>query len=129
MGTGVLGVDCCAPETEIDNSRIAEWTGAEPEWIEERTGVNNAGLTLDEVDRVILHQGNVRMVEWLARHLGFDPDRVEISADRYGNTAAASVPMTLALSHQSRRLQRGEVVLLACVGGGMTAGAVLIRWY
>ncbi|WP_305039683.1 3-oxoacyl-[acyl-carrier-protein] synthase III C-terminal domain-containing protein, partial [Frankia sp. CiP3] len=75
------------------------------------------------------HQGNVRLVEMLARHMGFSPSRVEISADKYGNTAAASVPMTLALSHQRKPLQRDEVVLLACVGGGMTAGAVMIQWY
>ncbi|SBW23461.1 3-oxoacyl-ACP synthase [Candidatus Protofrankia californiensis] len=112
----------------MDGRAVKEYAmTAVPKMIDECAGM--AGVSLDEVDRVILHQGNVRLVETLAQHMGFDPSRVEISADKYGNTAAASVPMTLALSHQRKLLQRDEVVLLACVGGGMTAGAVMIRWY
>ncbi|GAA0573306.1 beta-ketoacyl-ACP synthase III [Paractinoplanes ferrugineus] len=88
-----------------------------------------AGLRLDQVDRVILHQGNTRMVEECGRELGLDPSRVPLTAPHFGNTAAASIPLTLSSEHERRPFRRGEHVVLAGVGGGMTAGAFVMRWY
>jgi 3-oxoacyl-[acyl-carrier-protein] synthase-3 len=85
-----------------------------------------SGATMSDVDRVVLHQGNVRLVEKLAAALGAPPEQVEVTADRLGNTACASIPITLCAA---RPLERGQRVLLAAVGGGMTAGAALVRWY
>ncbi|MDX6348399.1 MAG: acetoacetyl-CoA synthase [Streptomyces sp.] len=88
-----------------------------------------AGLAVDDIGRVVMHQGNTRLVEALARQLGVDMDRVPVTAPRYGNTGAASIPVTLQAAHASRPFRRGEHVLLAAVGGGMTAGAAVLTWY
>ena len=88
-----------------------------------------AGIRLDEVDRFILHQANTRLVEACCRELGVDPDRVPLTAPQFGNTAAASIPLTLRAEHERRPFQRGELLVLAGVGGGMSAGAVVVRWY
>ncbi|MET8141404.1 beta-ketoacyl-ACP synthase 3 [Sphaerisporangium sp. NPDC005288] len=89
----------------------------------------SAGLRLEEVDRLILHQANTRMVEECVRELRVDPARVPLTAPHFGNTAAASIPLTLRVEHERRPFQRGERLVLAGVGGGMTAGAVVVRWY
>lgn len=88
-----------------------------------------AGLRLEEVDRLILHQANTRLVEQCCRELRVDPDRVPLTAPLFGNTAAASIPLTLHREHARRPFRRGERLVLAGVGGGMTAGAVVVRWY
>jgi 3-oxoacyl-(acyl-carrier-protein) synthase III len=88
-----------------------------------------AGLGLDDIDRLILHQGNTRMLEGLARHLGVDMAKVPLTAPKWGNTGAASIPVTLQDTDRQRPLERGERVLLASVGGGMTVGASVLTWY
>ncbi|MFE0461174.1 3-oxoacyl-ACP synthase III family protein [Kitasatospora sp. NPDC058965] len=88
-----------------------------------------AGWELDDVDRVVLHQGNTRMLQGLARHLGVDMKKVPLTAPKWGNTGAASIPITLQDAHRERPFERGERVLLAAVGGGMTAGASVLTWY
>ncbi|MHC3472569.1 3-oxoacyl-ACP synthase III family protein [Streptomyces sp. 7R007] len=88
-----------------------------------------AGLGLGDIDRLILHQGNTRMLEGLARHLGVDMAKVPLTAPRWGNTGAASIPVTLQHAHEQRPLERGERILLASVGGGMTVGASVLTWY
>jgi 3-oxoacyl-(acyl-carrier-protein) synthase III len=98
-----------------------------PKVVDETLSV--AGVRLDEVHRVIIHQGNPRLVASCAEVLGLDPLRVPLTATHLGNTAAASVPLTLAATHRATPLRRGENVLLLAVGGGISAGAALITWY
>jgi 3-oxoacyl-(acyl-carrier-protein) synthase III len=88
-----------------------------------------AALDADDIDRFVLHQGNTRLVEMLARELGVPMDRVPLTAPAYGNTGAASIPVTLHHTTAERPLERGERVLFASVGGGMTAGAAVLVWY
>lgn len=88
-----------------------------------------SGFELADMDRVVLHQGNTRMLQGLARHLGVDPAKVPLTAPKWGNTGAASIPVTLQDAHRQRPFERGERVLLAAVGGGMTAGASVLTWY
>lgn len=88
-----------------------------------------AAFDVDDMDRVIVHQGNVRLVEMLAKELGVPMDRVPMTAAQYGNTGAASIPVTLRAAHAERPFERGERVLLAAVGGGMTAGACVLVWH
>ncbi|MEU7163416.1 ketoacyl-ACP synthase III [Streptomyces morookaense] len=91
--------------------------------------LGDTGISLDGVDRFILHQANTRLLETFAREAGVDDDRLVLTAPELGNTAAASVPLTLHAAHRRRPLERGERLLLASVGGGMTAGAMLLTWY
>ncbi|EST34212.1 3-oxoacyl-ACP synthase III family protein [Streptomyces roseochromogenus] len=91
--------------------------------------LGDAALTVDDVDRFVIHQANTRMVEEVARDLGVGLDRFAFTAPGLGNTAAASVPLTLHASHRERPIRRGERILLAAVGGGLAGGAALLRWY
>lgn len=91
--------------------------------------LDRAGIRLEDVDRFILHQANTRLVEACCREMGIDPARVPLTAPHFGNTAAASIPLTLRAEHERRPFRRGERLVLAGVGGGMTAGAVVVRWY
>ena len=88
-----------------------------------------AGLDLNDIDRFILHQANPRLLEHLTRELGVDPGRVPLTAPLYGNTASASIPITLRKSQASRPLARGENLLIGAVGGSMTAGVAVITHY
>jgi 3-oxoacyl-[acyl-carrier-protein] synthase-3 len=88
-----------------------------------------ASLGVDDIDRVIMHQGNTRLVETLARELGVPMAKVPLTAPEYGNTGAASIPITLHRADTERPFRRGERVLLAAVGGGMTAAASVLTWY
>jgi 3-oxoacyl-(acyl-carrier-protein) synthase III len=90
--------------------------------------LGDCGLRLDEVDRFVFHQANTRLLETFVALAGIDPARVVYTAPQFGNTAAASIPLTLHAADRERPLQRGERLLLASVGGGMTAGAALLTW-
>lgn len=94
------------------------------------TGVlDDAGLDAREISHFVFHQGNPRLVEAIRDELALDPARVPIVADQYGNTAASSIPLTLAALDREQRLVRGQHVLLAGIGGGMTAGAAVLTWH
>ncbi|NJP51189.1 ketoacyl-ACP synthase III [Streptomyces sp. SBST2-5] len=91
--------------------------------------LDDTGLALEDIDRFVFHQANTRLLETFVSDAGIDPARVAYTAPRLGNTVAASVPLTLHATHRERPLRRGDRVLLASVGGGMTAGAALLVWY
>lgn len=91
--------------------------------------LNDACLDINDISHFVFHQGNPRLVETIRDELDLDPARVPIVADRYGNTAASSIPLTLATLHREQRLTRGQHILLAGIGGGMTAGAAVVTWH
>jgi 3-oxoacyl-[acyl-carrier-protein] synthase-3 len=86
------------------------------------------GLTPADLDLFVSHQANRRIIESAGEKLGVDPTKVLINIDRFGNTTAATIPLALNDAVCSGRLKRGNLVLLASVGAGFTAGAVLVRW-
>jgi 3-oxoacyl-[acyl-carrier-protein] synthase III len=85
------------------------------------------GLTPGDLDWLIPHQANVRILEATARKLGVDSSRVVITVDRHGNTSAASVPLALDLAIRDGRILPGHRVMLEGVGGGFTWGAALVE--
>jgi 3-oxoacyl-[acyl-carrier-protein] synthase-3 len=91
--------------------------------------LDQAGLALHDIDRFVFHQANTRLVQACARELGLSADRVPLTAPQFGNTAAASIPMALHTEHRRRPFRRGDRLVLAGVGGGMTAGAIVLTWY
>jgi 3-oxoacyl-(acyl-carrier-protein) synthase III len=112
----------------MDGRAVREWAlQYVPKTVDQ--ALNDAGLELGQIDRVIFHQGNARLVATLADRLGIPESRVALTADLYGNTAAASIPLTLHNAHTASPIQRGENIMLASVGGGMTAGAAVLTWY
>lgn len=85
------------------------------------------GLSADDIDWLIPHQANLRILEATARKLGLDPSKLIVTVDRHGNTSAASVPLALDLAIRDGRIRPGQKVMLQGVGGGFTWGSVLVE--
>ncbi|MEN3355471.1 MAG: 3-oxoacyl-[acyl-carrier-protein] synthase, partial [Betaproteobacteria bacterium] len=90
--------------------------------------LNAAGLAKSELDWLIPHQANIRIIQATAKKLGLSMERVIATVDRHANTSAASVPLALDEAVRDGRIRSGQHVLLEGVGGGFTWGAVLLRW-
>ena len=87
-----------------------------------------AGETPANVDWVVPHQANIRILDATAKKLGLDPDRVVVTVDRHANTSAASVPLALDTAVRDGRIKRGDLLVLEAMGGGFTWGAALVRF-
>jgi 3-oxoacyl-[acyl-carrier-protein] synthase-3 len=86
------------------------------------------GLAAGDVDLYLFHQANLRIIEAVARHFGIPERRMHNNIDRYGNTAAASVPICLHEALMDGRLRDGDLAMLAAFGTGFSWGATLLRW-
>jgi len=90
--------------------------------------IGKAGLTVADVDWVVPHQANRRILDATARKLGLPPERVVITVDEHANTSAASVPLALDVAVRDGRIKRGDLVVLEAMGGGFTWGAAVARY-
>lgn len=90
--------------------------------------LERAGLTSDEIDLLIPHQANIRIIEATAKHAGVPMDKVYVNIDRYGNTSAASIPIALDECVRCGRIKEGMTILLVAFGGGFTWASMVIRW-
>jgi len=95
------------------------------EAVEEALAAN--GLEHRDIDWLVPHQANRRIIDAMGRKLGLPPDRVVITVDRHANTSAASVPLALAEARQDGRIRPGDLVLMEALGGGLTWGSALVR--
>ena len=94
--------------------------------VREALAENN--LEVSDIDWLIPHQANIRIIISTANKLGFPMGKVVATLDRHGNTSAASIPLALDIAVRDGRIKSGQLVLLEGVGGGFTWGAVLVRW-
>ena len=85
------------------------------------------GLSRRDVDWLVPHQANLRIIDAMGRKLGLPSERVVITVDRHANTSAASVPLALAEACQDARIRQGDLVLMEALGGGLTWGSALVR--
>ncbi len=85
-------------------------------------------LKTDDISLLIPHQANIRIIDFALRNLGLSKDKVYVNLDRYGNTSAASIPIALDEASREGRIKRGDVVVLAGFGAGLTYGANVIKW-
>jgi 3-oxoacyl-[acyl-carrier-protein] synthase-3 len=85
------------------------------------------GLSADQIDWVVPHQANKRIIDATAKKLGLPADRVVLTVDQHANTSAASVPLALDLAVRDGRIKRGDLVVLEAMGGGFTWGAAVLR--
>jgi 3-oxoacyl-[acyl-carrier-protein] synthase-3 len=86
-----------------------------------------AGVSTDQIDWVVPHQANRRIIDATAKKLGLSPDRVVMTVDQHANTSAASVPLALDYAVRDGRIQPGQLIVLEAMGGGFTWGASVIR--
>ena len=89
---------------------------------------NATGIQAEDIDWLVPHQANVRIIEGSAKKLGIPMEKVVVTVDKHGNTSAASIPLALAEAVRDGRVKRGDIVLLEAMGGGFTWGSVLLRW-
>ena len=87
-----------------------------------------AKMTLEEVNLIIFHQANMRIISTVIKDLGIDPNRVFNNLQRYGNTSSASIPLALDEAFREGRIHRGDHVLFSGFGAGLAWGTVLMKW-
>ena len=89
--------------------------------------IEDAGIKVDDIDWVVPHQANARILDATARKLGIAPEKVIVTVDRHANTSAASVPLALDTARRDGRIKPGDLVMFEAMGGGFTWGASLVR--
>ncbi len=86
------------------------------------------GLNPGDIDWLVPHQANLRIIEAMARRLNLPSDRVVVTVDRHANTSAASIPLALCEAVGDQRIRSGDLILMEAMGGGFTWGSALVRW-
>ncbi len=86
------------------------------------------GLESTDIDWMVPHQANRRIIDGLARKMKLSPEKVVLTVDRHGNTSAASIPLALGEAVADGRIKRGDLILMEAIGGGLTWGSALVRW-
>ncbi|HAW48717.1 MAG TPA: 3-oxoacyl-ACP synthase [Roseovarius sp.] len=92
------------------------------------TALGKVGLTGPDVDWIVPHQANIRIIQGTAKKLGLSMDRVIVTVQDHGNTSAASIPLALSVGVAEGRIRPGQIVLSEAIGGGLAWGAVVMRW-
>ena len=90
--------------------------------------LDKAGLAASDVDWLVPHQANLRIITGTAQKMGLPVERVVLTVADHGNTSAASIPLALAVADREGRFKQGDVVLTEAIGGGMSWGSVVLRW-
>jgi 3-oxoacyl-[acyl-carrier-protein] synthase-3 len=93
-----------------------------------RKALDRANLSVDDIDLLVPHQANIRIIDATARRLRVPPEKVMVTIDRFGNTSAASIPLSLCEAIKEGRIQEGQNLGMVAFGGGLTWGAAVIRW-
>jgi 3-oxoacyl-[acyl-carrier-protein] synthase-3 len=92
------------------------------------TALDRAGLTAADVDWIVPHQANIRIIEGSAKRMQVPLDRVVITVQDHGNTSAASIPLALSVGRQRGQIKRGDLIVTEAIGGGLAWGSVVLRW-
>ena len=92
------------------------------------TALARAGVTADQVDWIVPHQANIRIIQGTARKMGLSMDQVIVTVQDHGNTSAASIPLALSVGVEQGKLKPGDLIVTEAIGGGLAWGAVVIRW-
>jgi len=93
-----------------------------------REVLDAAGLTCADVDWLVPHQANQRIIDAVGQRLDLPPERVYLNIERYGNTSSASIPIALDEAVRTGKIREGQIVLMAAFGAGLTWGASVVRW-
>jgi 3-oxoacyl-[acyl-carrier-protein] synthase-3 len=90
--------------------------------------LSRAGVSANEVDWIVPHQANLRIIRATAQKMGLPMDRVVVTVQDHGNTSAASIPLALSVGVERGQIRPGDLLVTEAIGGGMTWGAVVLRW-
>ena len=93
-----------------------------------KEALDNAGLTADDVDHLLLHQANIRIMETVASKFGLPMEKVITNLDEYGNTSAGSIPLALDEAVRAGKVKKGDIIATAGFGAGLSWGAAVLRW-
>jgi 3-oxoacyl-[acyl-carrier-protein] synthase-3 len=85
-------------------------------------------LVADDVDWIVPHQANLRIIKATAQRMGLPMEKVVLTVQDHGNTSAASIPLALSVARAEGRIKDGDVVVTEAIGGGLAWGAVVLRW-
>ncbi|MFN7918324.1 MAG: ketoacyl-ACP synthase III [Vicinamibacterales bacterium] len=129
VGCGYAGLDITFGDTMWDFDGQAIFKRAVKGMTEACARVMaQAGVTGDQIDLVIPHQANLRIIEAVAKYANVPMDRVMVTVQKYGNMSAATVPVSLVEALKEGRVKPGSLLLMPGFGGGLTYGALLVRW-
>ena len=92
------------------------------------TALAKAGLTADDVDWIVPHQANIRIIEATAKRMQVSMDRVVVTVQDHGNTSAASIPLALSVGRARGQIKQGDLLVTEAIGGGLAWGSVVLRW-
>jgi 3-oxoacyl-[acyl-carrier-protein] synthase-3 len=90
--------------------------------------LERAGLTAAEVDWIVPHQANLRIIKATAQKMGVPMERVVVTVQDHGNTSAASIPLALSVGVERGQIKKGDLVVMEAIGGGLAWGSVVLRW-
>ena len=92
------------------------------------TALGKVGLTSADVDWIVPHQANLRIIKGTAQKMGLPMEKVVVTVQDHGNTSAASIPLALSVARHSGKLSKGDLIVTEAIGGGLAWGAVVLRW-
>jgi 3-oxoacyl-[acyl-carrier-protein] synthase-3 len=90
--------------------------------------IEDAGITQDQIDWLVPHQANIRIIQAAAKRLKLPMEKVIVNVDRYGNTSAASIPIALDEAYRDGKLKKGDIIVIVGFGAGLTWAAGVIKW-
>ena len=90
--------------------------------------LEKAGLTAEDIDWVVPHQANIRIIQGTAKKLGLGMEKVVVTVQDHGNTSAASIPLALSVGRANGQIRDGDLVVTEAIGGGLAWGSVVLRW-
>ena len=90
--------------------------------------MERAGITNSNIDWIVPHQANIRIIQGIARKLGVPLDQVIITVQDHGNTSAASIPLAMSVGKKSGKIKTGDLIVTEAIGGGLAWGSVVLRW-
>jgi len=92
------------------------------------TALDKIGLGGDDVDWIVPHQANIRIIKGTAKKMGVPMERVVVTVQDHGNTSAASIPLALSVGKQNGQIKQGDLLVTEAIGGGLAWGSVVVRW-
>ena len=90
--------------------------------------LQKANLTVDDIDLLIPHQANLRILNLVAERLKIPLEKVIITVENHANTSAASIPLALDFANKNNKIKKGDLIVLEALGGGLTWGSIALRW-